>query len=110
MIENYGEKLDADVYKAGHHGANNASSAALMALVTPEYAIFSCGEGNKYGHPTAGAIDRIDDYTNKLYRTDTMGTIVFYSNGESITCEIEKGTAPTAWYGIVFLPPRVKLH
>ena len=110
MIENYGTKLDADVYKAGHHGANNASGAELMQLVTPEYAIFSCGEGNKYGHPTAGAIDRIDDYTDKLYRTDTMGTVIFYSDGETITCEIEKGSAPTAWYGIVFLPPRTKLH
>jgi len=110
MIENYGKKLDADVYKAGHHGANNASGKELMQLVTPEYAIFSCGKDNKYGHPTAGAIDRIDDYTDKLYRTDTMGTVIFYSDGETITCEIEKGTLPTAWYGIVFLPPRVKLH
>lgn len=104
MIENYGKKLDADVYKAGHHGANNASTAELMALVTPDYAIFSCGTGNKYGHPTAGAIDRIDDYTNMLFRTDTMGTITVMSDGENITYEIEKGTAPTAWYGVVFTP------
>ncbi len=110
MIANYGKKLDADVYKAGHHGANNASSKELMQLVTPEYAIFSCGEGNTYGHPTAGAIDRIDDYTNKLYRTDLMGTVIFYSDGETITCEIEKGSLPTAWYGIVYLPPRVKFR
>lgn len=110
MIENYGKKLDADVYKAGHHGANNASGAELMALVTPEYAIFSCGEGNKYGHPTAGAIDRIDDYTSNLYRTDTMGTVIFYSDGVNITCTVEKGEAPTAWVGIVFFPPRVRLY
>ncbi|MBQ7364798.1 MAG: MBL fold metallo-hydrolase [Clostridia bacterium] len=107
MIENYGKKLDADVYKAGHHGADNASGEELMALVTPDYAVFSCGEGNKYGHPTPGAIDRIDDYTNILLRTDTMGTIVIYSDGEAITYEIEKGTRPSAsraWYGIVFAP------
>ena len=108
MIENYGSKLDADVYKAGHHGANNASGADLMKLVTPEYAVFSCGIGNKYGHPTEGAIDRIDDYTNMLFRTDTMGTVVIMSDGENITYEIEKGTAPTAWQGIVFTPVMIK--
>ncbi|MBR2987505.1 MAG: MBL fold metallo-hydrolase [Clostridia bacterium] len=96
MIENYGKKLDADVYKAGHHGADNASGAELLSLVTPDYAVFSCGEGNKYGHPTPGAIDRIDDYTNVLLRTDTMGTIIFMSDGETITYEIEKGTRPEA--------------
>lgn len=107
MIRDYGRKLDADVYKAGHHGANNASGEELMALVTPDYAIFSCGEGNKYGHPTAGAIDRIDDYAEVLLRTDTMGTVVVYSDGEAITYEIEKGTRPTAnvgWYGILYSP------
>ena len=108
MIENYGKKLDADVYKAGHHGADNASGTDFMKLVTPEYAIFSCGTGNKYGHPTPGAVDRIDDYTNLLFRTDTMGTVTFMSDGENITYEVEKGTAPTAWQGVVFTPVMVK--
>lgn len=110
MIENYGKKLDADVYKAGHHGANNASGAELMELVTPDYAVFSCGVGNSYGHPTAGAIDRIDDYTNMLFRTDTMGTVVILSDGETITYEIEKGTAPTAEYRIVYVSLLIRKH
>ncbi len=101
MIENYGKKLDADVYKAGHHGADNASGKEFLSLVTPSHAIFSCGEGNKYGHPTAGAIDRIDDYTDILLRTDKLGTIIFYSDGETITYETEKGEPSAAWQGIL---------
>ena len=46
-----GEDLSADVYKASHHGSKTGSSDDFLDKVSPAYAVISCGEGNKYGHP-----------------------------------------------------------
>lgn len=92
IIESYGKKLNADVYKAGHHGADNASSAELMALVTPDYGVYSCGVGNKYDHPRQGAIDRVAKYAKTILRTDLYGDILITSDGEAITYKTEKTT------------------
>jgi len=92
IIESYGKKLDADVYKAGHHGADNASSAELMALVTPDYGVFSCGVGNKYDHPRQGAVDRVAKYADTILRTDLHGDVLITSDGEALTYKTEKTT------------------
>ena len=46
--------------------------------------MISCGEGNSYGHPHREIIQMFEDYNINYYRTDTMGTIVCYSDGEKI--------------------------
>ena len=90
IISSYGKKLDADVYKAGHHGADNASSAELMALVTPDYGVFSCGEGNSYGHPRKGALERVAAYARVILRTDHHGDIVITSSGVDLVYKTQK--------------------
>ena len=77
--------LDSDILKVGHHGSNTSSSEDFLALVTPEAAIISCGEGNKFNHPRQEALDRIDDYTKEnIYRTDLLSDIVIITDGEVI--------------------------
>ena len=48
-----GEDISADVYKASHHGSKTGSCDDFLDKVHPSYAVISCGEGNKYGHPSA---------------------------------------------------------
>lgn len=48
-----GFDLQADVYKAGHHGSKTASSPSYVQAIGPETAVIQCGEGNKFGHPHA---------------------------------------------------------
>ena len=103
IIASYGKKLDADVYKAGHHGADNASSAELMSLVTPDYGVFSCGTGNKYDHPRQGAIDRVAKYAKTILRTDLHGDLILTSDGESIGYKTEKTTAQNPNIGLSIL-------
>lgn len=63
--------LDVDVLMVGHHGAANATTPAYLDMVTPEYAVISCGawdDGkggtNKfttwyYGHPRISTIEML---------------------------------------------------
>lgn len=89
MIES-GNLRHADVYKAGHHGSNTSSSEKFMAAITPDYMVISCGEGNSYGHPNKETLQTAAGYTDKIYRTDLNGTVIFTSDGQKLTVSTEK--------------------
>lgn len=77
--------VDADVLKVGHHGSSTSTSDAFLAAVSPDYAVISCGEDNKYGHPHAETLNRLRKNGITVYRTDEQGTIVAESDGQDIT-------------------------
>ncbi len=87
MIARYGltSKLDCDLLKLGHHGSSSSTTQAFLDKVTPTIGIISCGEDNKYGHPTPSILDRLDKANISYFRTDLEGSIVFTTNGEAWT-------------------------
>lgn len=84
-ILNCGINIQADVYQTGHHGSRTASSQSFMDAVNPTYAVISCGEGNDYGHPHAEVLNRFRTMGIQVFRTDEQGSIIAYSDGQSIT-------------------------
>lgn len=77
--------IHADVLKVGHHGSTTSSSRAFLRAVAPEYAVISVGAGNDYGHPHEETIQKLKALPVELYRTDECGTIVFTSDGETVS-------------------------
>lgn len=80
-----GQELSADVLKAGHHGSSTSTSEDFLDAVSPDYAVISCGEGNKYGHPHAETLNKFRERNIVVYRTDEQGTVIASSDGTSIT-------------------------
>lgn len=80
-----GIDLSADVLKAAHHGSDTANTMEFLEEVKPRSVVISCGEGNSYGHPRAGAMNNFRSIGAEIYRTDEQGTIVAVSDGEKIT-------------------------
>lgn len=68
-------KLDATVLKVAHHGSKTSSTDKFLDLVKPKIAVIGVGANNNFGHPNEGVIERIEKYTNLIYRTDEMGEI-----------------------------------
>jgi len=85
VINNFAKELDCDVYKVGHHGSSTSSCEDFLKAVTPELCIISCGEDNSYGHPHYEAMERLESYTDKIYRTDVCGDIVVSSDKENLS-------------------------
>ena len=50
-----------DVYKVHHHGSKYSSNLYFLRKIMPEFAMISVGDGNKFRHPTHGAINRLND-------------------------------------------------
>jgi competence protein ComEC len=73
--------LNADVFKASHHGSRTANSAGLLTLMDPAFSVISCGEGNKFGHPHQETINALLKRDVRIFRTDIDGSVEFVSDG-----------------------------
>ncbi len=85
-----GLPLDAEILKVGHHGSDTSSSAKFLAVVQPDIAVISCGEGNSYGHPHEEALTRLTNIGAAIYRTDEQGTVTVTTDGEEIQVSTER--------------------
>lgn len=89
MLKN-GLPLRADVLKVGHHGSASATTAAFLKAVSPAFAVISVGAGNTYGLPAASTVKKLQASGAKILRTDQSGTVVFQSDGNSLSYYYEK--------------------
>lgn len=76
--------LKSTVYYVSHHGSKTSSSSLLLEKVKPEYAIISVGQ-NSYGHPSSSVLSRLNQLGCQIFRTDLQGTILSYSDGQTLT-------------------------
>lgn len=75
---------NVDFLKIAHHGSSSSSNMNFLSQVSPDVAVISCGYKNQYGHPHQSTLDNLNDLSILTYRTDLLGDIVFYSDGETI--------------------------
>lgn len=73
--------LQADFYKAGHHGSRTSSSPALLDRIRPFFAAISCGVSNKFHHPHPETMAHFRERKIGTYRTDLDGTVEAVSDG-----------------------------
>jgi len=97
MLQN---DVQATFLKAGHHGSNTSSSEKFIQAVHPEVTVLSYGEGNKYGHPHAEVVERLQAVGSKIYATAEAGTVIVSTDGVNYDMHSKE------WSGaIVSTPP-----
>jgi competence protein ComEC len=74
-----------DVLKVAHHGSATATTDAFLDAVRPPVAVVSAGEGNRYGHPALGTLDRLAARDSRILRTDRDGTVEIALAREGVT-------------------------
>ncbi|AFG37438.1 MBL fold metallo-hydrolase [Spirochaeta africana] len=86
-----GLDIQSTVLKLGHHGSRTSSSVDFLRAVAPQFAVYQAGIDNRYGHPHAEVIDRVQQNTSAdIFGSDIHGTIIFRTDGKSITVETEQ--------------------
>lgn len=77
--------IEADIYKAAHHGSNTGNSLEFLRAVSPKATVLSYGKDNSYGHPHQEVVQRLQQVGSKIYSTADSGSIVFTVSKTSFT-------------------------
>jgi len=94
-------KLNTKILKVAHHGSKYATSQDFLDRVKPAVVIVSCGEWNRYGHPSQVVLDRLKSMNTKIYRTDLQGEITITTRGKENDSVIKtaKESKTDLWVG-----------
>lgn len=84
LVSTYGNQLESEVLKLGHHGSKNSSADEFLAAVNPKFAVVSAGKNNTYGHPALETVARVKDHNIPIVSTIDEGRITFASDGRTV--------------------------
>jgi competence protein ComEC len=77
--------LKCDLLKVAHHGSASSTGREFVELLSPAYAVISCGKNNSFGHPHATVTARLEAAGSSVFRTDVDGDLLFVSDGRTLT-------------------------
>jgi competence protein ComEC len=73
----------SQILKVSHHGSNSGTSREFLQMIKPEVSVISVGHKNPYGHPSSFLLERLNLFSNSVYRTDYCGAITVISDGNN---------------------------
>jgi competence protein ComEC len=84
LVTRYGDSLQSEVLKIGHHGSRTSTSQTFVATVRPALGIISAGKDNDYGHPHKEVLETLASFGVETKNTADVGSVFLESNGRSI--------------------------
>ena len=66
---------DIDFLKVAHHGSRYSTGEAFLKKTKPEIAVISCSSTNRYGHPGAETVKRLQQENCRIWYTMKSGAI-----------------------------------
>lgn len=89
------ELLNVDVYLVAHHGSKYSTSAELLNLIMPKFAVVSVGK-NSYSHPSSEVLSRLENTFNikedGILLTRDYGSVTFANIEGNLVFALEKTT------------------
>ena len=70
--------------KAAHHGSRYSTGEEFLKRQRPEWAVISCGEKNRYGHPHEETLARLSAIGCEVRVTSREGAVSFLADGENV--------------------------
>jgi competence protein ComEC len=97
LLEAHADKLNANLLLVPHHGSKTSSTPEFIAAVQPDYAVFTVGYRNRFGHPKAEVLQRYADSGAQLLRSDEDGAILVEMNAQGLQVVRYRATHRRYW-------------
>ncbi|HET7831840.1 MAG TPA: DNA internalization-related competence protein ComEC/Rec2 [Gallionella sp.] len=97
LVSEHPAQLAASLLVAPHHGSTTSSSVGFVAAALPDYAIFTNGYRNRFGHPKPEIVQRYADSGAQLLCSDEDGAILVEMNAQSVQVERYRKTHRRYW-------------
>jgi len=72
-----GYNLNADIFKAGHHGSKTATSEEFLSVINPKTVVIQSGKENSFGHPHKETLEKLFEKGIDIRRNDREGRVDF---------------------------------
>lgn len=83
---------DVEVLKVAHHGSAHSTSNRFLEATLPDWAIISCGAGNRHGHPAPETLERLEGVPGLvILRTDLVGDVTMTTDGREVHITTQGG-------------------
>jgi competence protein ComEC len=97
LLRLHADKLFTSLLVAPHHGSKSSSSPDFVAATLPDYAVFTAGYRNRFGHPREEVLQRYADSGAELLRSDEDGAILIEMNAQELQVERYRKTHRRYW-------------
>ena len=97
LLERSPQALAAEVLIAPHHGSKTSSTPQFLDAVSPQWAIFTVGYRNHFGHPKPEVVARYQERNIRLLRTDEAGAIALSVEKNALTVTGVRARFPHYW-------------
>ena len=97
LLKEHANKLPATMLVVPHHGSKTSSTDKFIAAVNPQYAMFTVGYRNRFGHPKQEILQRYADSGSTLLRSDEDGAILVEMNAQGLQVERYRKTHRHYW-------------
>jgi competence protein ComEC len=97
LLDQHADKLLTSLLVVPHHGSKSSSSLDFVAATLPDYAVFTAGYRNRFGHPREEVLQRYADSGAELLRSDEDGAILVEMNAQGLKVERYRKTHRRYW-------------
>ncbi|MBI5437392.1 MAG: DNA internalization-related competence protein ComEC/Rec2 [Nitrosomonadales bacterium] len=97
LIKEHADKLSATLLVVPHHGSKTSSTIEFVAATLPDYAVFTVGYRNHFGHPKPEVLQRYADSGAELLRSDEDGAILVETDSQGFQVERYRKTHRRYW-------------
>ncbi|MEX0680138.1 MAG: DNA internalization-related competence protein ComEC/Rec2 [Balneolales bacterium] len=81
MVKTFGDLLQANLLKIGHHASRTSSTTDYLNRVRPEKGVASLAWSNRYNHPHQSTIRRLKESGVSTRFTSLEGAVIYKSDG-----------------------------
>ena len=97
LLREHADKLSASLLVVPHHGSKSSSSLDFVAATRPDFAVFTAGYRNRFGHPKEEVLQRYADSGAELLRSDEDGAILVEMSAQGVQVERYRKTHRRYW-------------
>ena len=97
LVRQHPDKLPTTLLVVPHHGSRSSSSLEFVAVTLPDYAVFTAGYRNRFGHPREEVLQRYADSGAELLRSDRDGAILVEMDAQDMKVERYRRTHRRYW-------------
>ena len=97
LIAEHADQLFTTLLVVPHHGSKTSSTEEFIATTLPDYAVFTVGNRNRFGHPKQEIVQRYADSGATLLRSDEDGAILVEMNAQGVRVERYRKTHHRYW-------------